>query len=231
MERSVWLVLGIGANAQVFGARKESCIELPGHGAKSAESGSLADAASVLARAIEGGGECTLVGWSLGAVVVGLALGSEDVLARASRVVLLAPALSVGDEEARRNSSREFGLALRGLMSTDDTKRQQGAREYAGLVIRPAQNDDLTRAFEMAALSVDPTVYRQLLTECWDVRQIIADVARDRPVIVAHGRDDAVLTVEGSRQFAASVPDVVFHEIPGGHAWFAFDPASLTRLL
>ncbi len=224
-EKHIWWVLGIGAGSQVCAGWQGIVTELPGHG--QSEPGSLRDAALRLEASLLEDDDVTLVGWSLGAVVVGLALDSRELLAHLSRVVLLAPSLTVGDALAQRNSTPEFAKALRGLMSTQVDHRAQGAGAYARLVQSPGYDRVLGATLEDTSLSVDPGVYRELLSEPLDVRTAIGRASLDVEVVIVHGREDAVLAVEGSRDFVAAEPAVSLREVSGGHAWFLLNPDSV----
>jgi pimeloyl-ACP methyl ester carboxylesterase len=160
-----------------------------------------------------------LLGWSLGAMVIGdyLCRYGED---RIDGVVLVGPAYSIGDTRAKSMAGREFLLALSRYLT--DEQDLDALSLFAEVVTDPYDDRRVRAQLESAAGRVPLVARKGIFSRARSVLDAYAQSTV--PCLVIHGMNDAVVDPRSSLEAESHTNTVVKLIEEMGHAPFLSHP-------
>lgn len=211
-------------------------LDLRGHGesdkpleaAHYTDSGLWAEDVAALIASI-GAPQVLLVGWSYGGLVVCDYLrrfGAQQV----AGVAFVSAVTKVGAPEAMALLGPKLTCHIPALFSHDATE----AVRTLGQFVRDCEAAPLSDSAFYETLGFNcatpPAVRLGLFSRQLDNDDVLASL--QRPVMLVHGSEDAILLPAGSQHIKALLPAASLHAIPGvGHAPFREAPEVFNRLL
>lgn len=150
-------------------------------------------------------GAVTVLAWSLGATVLSCYLslyGAEGL----EKVILVAPALSIGDERAQRYTGPEFASAVRAYLSSTRSSDPNTCDDFAREVVGTQAPPGYLRLAADLASRLPLELRREIFSQKADFANPF--VTLTVPVTVVHGSRDRVILEGSSIEFAAGVPSV-----------------------
>lgn len=160
-----------------------------------------------------------LLGWSLGAMVIGdyLSRYGED---RIDGIVLVGPAYSIGDDRAKSMAGREFMLALSRYLA--DEEDVDALALFAEVVTDPFDGRRVRAQLEAAAGRVPLVARKGIFSRA---RSVLDSYAKCTvPTLVVHGIHDEVVDPRSSLEAESHTNTVVKLIEDAGHAPFLSDP-------
>ena len=148
-----------------------------------------------------------LLGWSLGAVVIGeyISLYGSDSIAG---VVLLAPSFSVGDRAALEFTGSEFQGALRSyLRATTHDDSVVASDLLASVLLSPGSDAERQRVLSELAQQCRLARRRMVLAHPYQVVSQFASL--EVPVLIVHGDADRVVEPRSSKVCGEEIGAVV----------------------
>jgi pimeloyl-ACP methyl ester carboxylesterase len=166
-----------------------------------------------------------LLGWSLGAVVIGeyLSIYGSDLL---DGVVLLSPSFSVGDEPAREFAGSDFQAALRRYLRVGTSEDNRQSSEFlASVILSPTEAPD--RQDVLSELAQRCRVARRRLLLARPHNVVSEYAALDVPVLILHGDADAVVNPSSTMRYGEEIDAAVKIVQGRGHDLIASCPDEL----